>query len=390
MSSIESWLKEQRVARSADWLADQTLTKLKERTRLLDQYVPMKMKDGRDWLAYITEQIDPVASLVAPGASVPSTKKGQFSKIDSKLFKAGLQHEWTEDIMWRMKDAQEFARAKGITVQNIQVESGKVQVGQDNSLAETIFGTLASLVRGHINLLDFLAWQVLQTGAMTYSDPRTGLDINLDWKPAITASHNHFPALFTNPTRYWTAHDTADGLQDLVDMHYVYKYDNGCSADAIAMSEQLMHQLLRQKSTKEAVVSAMTVGYNIVGTPSVDQLNEVLTRRFLPPITLVDDHFDMDNNTGIGTPTRFLDPTRVVFLKKGIAERVLGGTLENNGKAGIYQRTFEKSKEPPLDISTTASQMLIVAPSISRLGMSRKVTTPIILAATQNLVDFSL
>lgn len=389
---IESWLRGQREARTANWVADQTLTKLKERTRALDTYVPLKTKDGRDWLAYITEQIDPVASLVSPGAEYPATKKGRFTQINTKLFKAALKHEWTEDIQWRMKDVQEFARAKGITVQNIQVESGKIQVGQDNSLAELIFGTISSLVRGHVNLLDYLAWQVIQTGAMQYSDPRTGLDINLDWKPAMSSTFNHFPdPVYTGASsRDWTEHDTADGLQDLVDMHYVYKYDNGFNADAIAMSEQLLHQLLRQKSTKEAVVQAMTVGYNITGTPSIDQLNEVMRRRMLPEIILVDDHFDTDDNTSVSNPTRFLDPTRVVFLKKGMGERVLGGTLENEGKAGIYQRTYEKSKEPPLDITSTASMMLVVAPSIARHGMSRKMTTGANLDSTMNLGDFAL
>lgn len=386
---IESWLKEQRQARTADMLVDNTLRQLKERSRVLDRYVPLKTKDGRDWLAYITEQLDPIASLVATGQEYPATKKGQFNQIQTKLFKAALKHEWTEEMQWRMKEVREFALARGITVQNISVGNGKIQVGQDNSLAELIFGTLASLVRGHINLIDYLAWQVLQTGAMQYTDSRTGLDINLDWKPAISSTYNHFPEPLTGQ-RKWTEYDTADGLQDLVDMLYAYKYDNGFAPDEIAMSEQLLHCLLRQKSTKEAVVASMTVGGTMTGTVSLDMLNEVLKRRFLPPITLVDDHFNLDStNTGMNQPTLYLDPTRVVFLKKGMAERCLGGTIENNGRAGIYQRTYEKSKEPPLDVTATASMMIVVAPTIAKQGMSRKMTTTTDLNTTMNLSDFA-
>jgi hypothetical protein len=84
-----------------------------------------------------------------------------------------------------------------------------------------------------------------------------------------------------------------------------------------------------------------------------------------------------------------LDPTRVVFLKKGCVERVLGGTLENQGKAGIYQRTYEKSKEPPLDITATASMMIVTAPAISKMGMSRKVTSNALLETAMNLSDFN-
>lgn len=387
---VDTWLKGQRESRTADLVVDNTLKQLKERSRVLDKYVPMKTKEGRDWLAYITEQIDPIASLVATGAEYPATKKGKFSQVATKLFKAALRHEWTEDIQWRMKEVMEFSRAKGITVQNISVGEGKIQTGQDNSLAELIFGTLGSLVRGHVNLLDYLAWQVLQTGAMQYNDTRTGLNINLDWKPALESTYNHFPAPLSG-ARMWTEFETANGIQDLVDMHYVYKYDNGFGADEIAMSEQLVYMLLRQKSVREAVVSSLTVGATITGTVSIDQLNEVLRRRFLPPIITVDDHFSLDvSNTGDNAPVRFLDPTRVVFLKKGMSERVLGGTLENNGKAGIYQRTYEKSKEPPLDISATASMLIVTAPMISKMGMSRIVTTQTNLNAAQNLADFAL
>lgn len=385
---IESWLKGQREARTADVVVDNTLKQLKERSRVLDKYVPMKTKEGREWLAYVTEQIDPIASLVSTGQEYPSTSKGKFRQVQAKMFKAALRHEWNEDLQWRMRDVKEFAQAKGITVQNISVGEGKISIGQDNSLAELIFGTVQALVRGHINLLDYLAWQVLQTGAMQYQDSRTGLNINLDWKPALQCVKNHFPAPLTG-TRRWTEFLTADPIQDLVDMHSVYKYSNGFGADAIAMSEQLLQLILRCKSTKESVVSSMTVGYTMTGTPSMEQVNDLLNRRFLPKIEIVDDHFQLDgDNTGNDVPTRFLDPTRVVFLKTGMAERILGGTLENNGKAGIYQRTFEKSKEPPLDISATASMLIVTAPTVSKQGMSRKVCDQIDLNTVNSVQDF--
>src|SRR6056300_527645 len=116
---ITSWLQGQRESRTADLVVNNTLKQLQERSRVLDRYVPMKTKDGRDRLAYVTEQIDPIASLVATGAEYPSTKKGQFRQIEARLFKAALKHEWSEDVQWKMKDVKEFAQARGITVQNI-------------------------------------------------------------------------------------------------------------------------------------------------------------------------------------------------------------------------------------------------------------------------------
>ena len=390
---VESWLKEQRQARTADLVVNNTLKQLKERSRILDFAAPLKTKEGRDWLAYITQAIEPIASLVATGAEYPATKKGKFNQIQAKLFKAALRYEWTEDVQWKLSEVKEFADLRGITVQNISVGYGKIQLGQDNSLAELIFGTVSALVRGHINLLDYLTWQVLQTGKINYVDTRTGLSIdNLDWTQALDAPHNHFPLpVYTNSAgRAWDQLDTANGLQDLVDMHYIYRYDNGFPADKICMSEQLLLALLRQKSTKEAVVQSMTVGYQITGTPSIDQLNEVMTRRFLPQIEIVEDQFELDFDTnGSTTPTRFLDPTFVVFVKKGMAERCLGATLENKGKAGIYSRTYQKSENPPLDITVTASMLLPCAPAISKLGFARKMSNITDLNATMNLTEFN-
>jgi hypothetical protein len=399
MAYIENFLKEGRAAKAADLVVNNTLRQLKERSKVLNTYVPLIEKTGRDWLAYIGTTVDNIASLVATGQDYPEAKKGDFSKIQARNYKAAIAYHWDEDTQWRMAEVSELAKIRGITIQNIQVSEGKVQLGQDNELAKTIFGTLASLVRGHINLIDYLAWQTLQTGKMQYTDQRTGLKADLDWLKAIPLRRNNFvyPVYQTdyNGTetadslkRDWTQHETADPLQDLVDLHANYKYVNGFPADEIAISERLMLNLVRCKSVKEAVVSANVLGNVITGTPSIDQLNEVMTRRFLPKFVLEDGQVELSDSNGKSVPTRLLDEGTVVLLsRQGQFNRILGGTIEGGGRAGIFQRTWQKS--PILDISETASMQLISAPTIGRTGSARKFAKQVNLESSVNLAEFT-
>jgi hypothetical protein len=401
MSPIEAFLKEARAAKAADLVINNTLRQTKERSKVLNTYVPLIEKTGRDWLAYIGTSVDPIASLVATGQDYPEAKKGDFSRIQARNFKAAISYHWDEDTQWRMQEVSEIAKLRNITIQNIQVSEGKVQLGQDNELAKVIFGSVASLVRGHINLIDYLAWQTLQTGKMAYTDRRTGLNVSLNWLKALPVRRCNFPfpvyqtdfngtETVDSLKRDWTQHETADPLQDLVDMHANYKYVNGFPADEIAISERLMLNMVRCKSVKEAVVAANVIGNIITGTPSIDQLNEVMTRRFLPKFVLVDDRVEITDETGASIPTRVLDEGTIVFLSRQAQfNRILGGTLENGGKSGIYVNTYTKAGDPPLSITNTASMQLISAATISKTGSARKMAKLANLEASENLAEFT-
>lgn len=400
MTYIESFLKEGRAAKSADLIVNNTLRQLKERSKVLQIYMPLVEKTGRDWLAYITTTVDPIASLVATGQDYPEAKKGDFSKIQARNYKAAIAYHWDEDTQWRMQEVSELAKLRNITIQNIQVSDGKVQLGQDNDLAKNIFGTLASLVRGHINLLDYMGWQTLQTGRMQYSDQRTGLKADLDWTKSYPLRSNNFPFPIyqtdfagTETTaslqRDWTQHETATPLQDLVDMHTQYKYVNGFPADECAISERLFLNIARCKSVKQEVVAANVIGNVMTGFPSIDQVNELMTRRFLPKFVLEDGQVELSGVNGESVPTRLLDEGTVVFLsRQGQFQRILGGTIENKGKAGIYTRTF--CKTPILDITESASMQLIAAPTIGKTGFARKFAKNSNVLAAVSLADFQV
>jgi hypothetical protein len=170
-------------------------------------------------------------------------------------------------------------------------------------------------------------------------------------------------------------------------MHTQYKYTNGFPADEIAISERLLLNIARCKSVKEAVVAANVLGNVITGTPSIDQLNEVMSRRFLPKFVLEDGQVELSDANGASAPTRLLDEGTVVFLsRQGQFNRILGGTIENGGRSGIFQRTWAKT--PILDISETASMQLIAAPTIAKVGMARRMAKAVNIASSISLQDF--
>jgi group I intron endonuclease len=81
LDSITDWrlcYNQTRPAKAADLVINKALRNLKERSRVLQTYMPLVEKSGRDWLAYIATTVDPIASLVATGQDYPEAKKGDF------------------------------------------------------------------------------------------------------------------------------------------------------------------------------------------------------------------------------------------------------------------------------------------------------------------------
>jgi hypothetical protein len=244
----------------------------------------------------------------------------------------------------------------------------------------------------------------LQTGKISWTDYRTKRKITFDWRKVISSQYNHFPdvdqpptyftsdprAIAGNVSRDWTSWGTADGLEDIQALAQAYRADSGTYPDVIMMSTELAYNLLRQESTKRAVQDARIQGEFLRGSPTLESVNQVLKTKGLPPITLNDDQFTLDElNTGNSTERqRFLDPTVFVFGKFNMGDRVFGDTVENNFKGGIFVDTVEKSKAPPADLTFSVSSPIAICTTISRTGGARKVTTKANLENTINLKDF--
>lgn len=348
MSYIATWLNESFQAKQADKIVEDTLYWLKQRSRVLDQFIPLKTYESRKFMLYVMQERLTLASVIAYGAEVPVTQMGNFSRITAEAFKLGLGYEFDEDKQWEMKEALEVAQAKGIGVQSMMMGNQMVS-GTNNDLATYLFGSVQKMVQSVSETLDMLTWKALQFGEINYDDPRSNAKITLNYKQA-GADYNHFPDPVYNSVagKAWDQYTTADGVQDLFNAVDTYIDTNGFAPDSIIMSRKVRNHLMQQESTKKAASAITTFP---IGTVSPELLNDVLSKREIPPIITYDEQYEMENSGGVvtGTRYRFLNANRYVFMKQQMGERAMGTTLESDGQSGVHVVVREVSKIPPRD-----------------------------------------
>jgi alkylhydroperoxidase/carboxymuconolactone decarboxylase family protein YurZ len=357
MAQIAEWLNEAHQNKMADLVIEDTLDDLKRRdASVLDPYVPFKTYSSRQFLAYVMEQINVIASVTAYGQEPPITNQGTFRRINAELMKSTLGYVWDEEYQWHMKEAMAEAAAKNIMVQKSRDGQGNTVNGSNMDLAGFIFGTVEKLARSQVELLNHLAWQGLQFGSIDRVDPRTGLKTKLDYRNPNDISYNHFPAALAGTDR-WDQYATANGIQNLYDAVDTYVDTNGFAPDCIYMSRKLLNDLMQQAATKNSA-SSLTVTQ--VGTVSPNMLGALLEARGIPAIKTYDEKYRNEFADQTIANTRFLNDNRFVFVKEDMGERAMGPTLENDGKEGVYVTTYEKQKVPPVDVSQCVATILPV------------------------------
>jgi len=368
MAFLANWLNENLQAKQADLIVEDTLSDLRRRSGLLEEYVPMKTYDGRKFLAYVVKEINTVASLIAYGAEPPVASSGNFRKITAEMLKSGLTYRFDEETQWDMQDALDLAYAKGINVQDTLLPDGTVIRGSNNDLASYLFGTIEQMVRAQVDLLDALTWQCLQTGTISWVDSRTNTVVQLDYRDP-TATYNNFPSALTGGSR-WNQYSTANGIQDLYNAVDTHIDINGYAPELIAMSRKLRNHLMLQTETKNAA-SSLTVTQ--VGSVSPDMLKAVLEARGIPPIITFDEMYEVEDANKNVVNARFLNDNRFVFLCKKMGQRAMGTTIESNGKTGVYAVAREISKFPAVDAIQGVATMLPVFAQ-PKLFFSQQVT----------------
>lgn len=359
MGWIANWLSEAHQQGMAQMVIDDTLHNLKERTKLLDEYIPFQTFDSRNFLAYVLERIETVASVIAYGTEPPTTRHGKFTRIQAELLKTGLAFEYDELKQWEMRDAMREAKLKNVMVQNTRdPRTGEMIKGTNNDLSKFIFGTVEQIARAQVELLDAMTWEILQTGKIERTDPRTNLPTIIDYRNPNDTTYNHFPAPLAGADQ-WDQFETANGLQDLYNAVDDYIETNGFPPDKIVMSRKLVNDLLQQKSTKDAVNS---MSFGQIGSVSPDMLNQALRARRIPEIVEYDGMYKDELSNKTTTNVRFLKDNTFVFIAPDMGKRAMGPTLENDGNTGVYVVTREIQQMPPLDATQGVATVLPVFP----------------------------
>lgn len=385
MSYIATWINEQLQAAEAQLVIEDTLINLKTRQALLDRYMPVKMYDSREFLAYVMDKIRTVASIISYGAEVPTAQPlGKFTKLTGELFKAGLSFDYPEEKQWAMKYAMELAAIKNVTVQSQMLADGSEVRGTNNTLADYLFGTVADMARALVDLLYLLSWQAVSYGVVNYTDPRTNTTLQLDYRDVNAtygyAPHGkqaHFPPDYTASPKAWDQYPTATGLDDLENDIEKFIDDIGRPPSVIVMSRSLRRHLMNQEFTRRAFATISNTAANVivdnVGLVGPEMLTRIMERRDMPPIVIMDEMYHVEDEAKNTTQRRFLNQDRYVFLTENMGEQAMGPTLESgNDTPGAYVLTREVTKFPPRDATQGVATMLPVIPN-PKLLFSRRV-----------------
>lgn len=385
MGSVTNFLTDKLQARVAQTLVDDTMARLRQRSGLLDKFMPIKTYEDDEFLAYVSERLTPVASFIAPGAEPPVAAHGGFRRVIGELAKLGLSYQFDEITQKQMRKAMEEASYKNAPVMSMTMTDGTTLKGTNDMLVKYLYGHVEGLVQSHADRLTSMAWEVIQTGALNIQDARTREKWAIDFKRP-GATYNHFPAALVNTgntvdrkTNVWTDYANADGLGLLEDAMTTYVNTNGYKPDAIVMSNTLMRHLQRQATTIER--GRQSLGLAQIGSVGVSMLKEIMLQNNLPPIIEYDEMYQVEStyegitNTidGYVSNARFLNDNRFVFLKEHLGERALGSPeemrslkqKENNGlisgdTSSVMIRVYEKTSIPILDSMQSISMVLPV------------------------------
>lgn len=324
--------------------------------KLMDEFIPLEFSDDPDVLTYLIKQNLAIASVISVDGEVVSTSAGSLIKLDGDFFKLAIAHNWDE------KKQEQMLKFRRMLPGNIS-----------QTFIDMLFGSVADLQPRVIKLANVLTWQVLQSGQVSYTDPRTGVTAKLTYN----VTNDQFPAALTGTSK-WDQYTTANGLQDIED-HLLNYYDRrGYYPDRIVMSNRLLIHLSRQESTRNrALAMGMLSNVPTAGVASAVSLEMLM--KVIPQLAMsqtqvevYDAQYELETAPGQTVKGRYLNDDSYCFLTGNMGKRLFGPTIENEGKSGLFVLTEQLLTSPPRDRSYCVGKMVPFFPQPELLG-GRKV-----------------
>lgn len=324
--------------------------------KLMDEFIPLEFSDDPDVLTYLIKQNLAIASVISVDGEVVSTSAGSLIKLDGDFFKLAIAHNWDE------KKQEQMLKFRRMLPGNIS-----------QTFIDMLFGSVADLQPRVIKLANVLTWQVLQSGQVSYTDPRTGVTAKLTYN----VTNDQFPTALTGTSK-WDQYTTANGLQDIED-HLLNYYDRrGYYPDRIVMSNRLLIHLSRQESTRNrALAMGMLSNVPTAGVASAVSLEMLM--KVIPQLAMsqtqvevYDAQYELETAPNQTVKGRYLNDDSYCFLTGNMGKRLFGPTIENEGKSGLFVLTEQLLTSPPRDRSYCVGKMVPFFPQPELLG-GRKV-----------------
>jgi hypothetical protein len=327
---------------------DQTEYELRENMGPLDALFPVTTYPATELLLLKMQGDITVASIVAPDQELPNDP-GSFKLTEEVLGRTliGKQHVFTDKEYEMLNKMQTYLAAGG-------PQANAVITATEQYLYGTAAEMPMAINAKHLILL----MEVMSTGACDYTDPLTGLRVQMTYNDRVNAL---FPAALTDTDR-WGQSGTADGLANLELISEAWRSIHGSKPSFMLAHYDDLRALANQESTKEAAAANATnidaalanslylqslydpTSLQLTPGPLLDLIRQ---RAGVERVLVVDRKYTERNSAGVESKKFFLPEHTIIFGDPdGMYERARVPFKENNWQPGVFVRTKELSDAP--------------------------------------------
>lgn len=326
---------------------DQTEFELRENMGPLDALFPVTSYPSTDLLLLKMKGDITVASIVAPDQELPNDP-GQFQLTEELISRTliGKQHVFTDKEYEALNKMQTYLATGGSQATAI------IQATE-----RYLFGIAAempmSINAKHLILL----MQVLTTGACDYTDPLTGLRVQMTYNDRVSGL---FPAALAGNDR-WSQPTTAEGLHDLELLSEVWRGIHGSKPRFMLAHYRDLRKLAAQDYTKEALAATVGTDSTLADALYLGTMYDATSLQLQPGalldlirertgverVLVVDRQYTERALNGVVTKREYLPNHTIVFGdEEGSYERARVPFKENNWSPGVFVRTKELDDAP--------------------------------------------
>jgi hypothetical protein len=335
--------KETRLARAGK----QPDPRLLGQFQMFDDYAPIETSDDFRALQYQFKRNMSVASVIATGQEIPSTRVGELFRIEEGALKLGLAHVFDEETEIRM---YELRNSTAIP----------------ESFINMLFDSINDLQFKIVKMCNVLMAQAWYLGRIQYLDSRSNTQ--------ITLSYDTIPSLFPPPligNDDWTNLQTATGIRDL-QRHSEFFYNvNGYYPSCVKMSQRMANNLMEQEATANFAASMNMI--SAIPQPGQQRyvdlkiVNEMALRMNFPPIQINDARYSVEVSPGETRDVRYIPDNYYIFCSPYMSARKWGPTLESlQGTMGQSMGSRRRMAKPRPGIFVRVAEAVKTSPPVDR------------------------
>jgi len=275
------------------------------------RFLPIEETYEIDFNETVMERQQDMADLVDSGAELPLTDRDPLRRVSGEIADMGQSYIVTKKEMAALMD--------------------KGNPGRRKIAERQLLGKAATVKKNIDARIEWLRWQALGNGVMTYD--KAGIILGHDF--GIPAGNKVTAGTRWNDVGATIMMDYEKWVQDYVDL-------NGKSPDVFVTGIGAIRAIMNDAGVRKSVSGLADKMLTIA------ELNDFLVGRQMPRMESFDTSvaYRDVNNQGTRVQQRLLAANKGVFLSEGgeIGTQLLGPTVENNMNPGIYARSFTENR----------------------------------------------